>query len=290
MQYEAFKKLVIEQLHSHFQESKKIMIQTITKNNGIKLDGLVILDREFNIAPTIYLNYYFQKFQKGTSFSEVFQELLNNYDENRPISSINVTFFTDFEKVQHRIVYKIINQSKNKELLKTVPNFNFLDLSIVFYCLVHTDENGNASILINNQHMARWNTSPEQLMKLACENTPRLLEYELKSMESILSEEMNVTPQNLYPMFVLTNSFRLNGACCILYKNLLRQISEQMGCDFFILPSSIHEVILLPANDISAITDLSAMVKEINASEVSEEDILSDHAYYYSRTNDCVSM
>lgn len=290
MQYETFKSLVMEQLHSHFRESKKITIQTITKNNGIKLDGLVILDREFNIAPTIYLNYYYTKYQKGTSFSEVFQELLDNYDENRPISSINVTFFTDFEKVQHKIVYKIINYEKNKELLQAVPHFNYLDLAIVFYCLVHTGQNGNASILINNQNMERWNTTPEKLMELACKNTPQLLKYELKSMESILAEETNITQHNLYPMFVLTNTFRLNGACCMLYKNLLRHISDQMGSDFFILPSSIHEVILLPANDISAITELSDMVKEINNTEVSEEDILSDHAYYYSRTNDCVSM
>lgn len=290
MQYETFKYLIVEELHSHFEEPKKITIQKIKRNNGIKLDGLIILEKGMNIAPTIYLDYYFEKYQQGTSFSEIFEELLHDYEENRPLASVNVSFFTDFEQVKHQIVFKIINYNKNKELLTDIPYFHYLDLAIVFYCLVHSDANGNASILIHNQHLERWKIDKAQLLEMANENTPHLLKYDLKSMKSILSAETNLDVSDMYPMYVLTNTSRLNGACCILYENLLQKIAERINSDYFILPSSIHEVILLPAKDRSAIVALSEMVKEVNTSEVSEDEILSDHAYFYSREDGCVSL
>lgn len=290
MQYETFKHLIIEKLHSHFQEPKNITIHEITKINGFKMEGLVILDQGFNIAPTLYLDYYFKKYESGTDFTDVLEELIMNYEANRPRTPIDVSFFTDYEQAKHRIVFKVINYEKNRELLENIPHFPFLDLAIVFYCLVHSDATGNASILIHHQHMQRWNATPEQLMQLSMENTPSLLEYELRSMESILSDNNRIRIPSLYPMYVLTNYSHLNGACCILYKNLLKQFSEKINSDFFILPSSIHEVILLPANDISAIEALSEMVKEVNTVEVSEDEILSDHAYYYSRRDNCMSM
>lgn len=290
MQYETFKYRILEKLHTHFQDARKITIQEITKNNGIKLDGLIILEQGLNIAPTIYLDYYFKKYENGSSFCEVFEELLDNYEENRPKNAINVSFFTEFEQVKHRIVFKVVNYKQNQELLEQIPYFPFLDLAIVFYCLVHSDETGNASILIHRNHMERWGVNEATLMKLACKNTPSLLPYELRSIESILPEESRALAQNLYPMFVLTNLSRLNGACSILYKDLLKMLAEKMDSDLYILPSSIHEVLLLPALDMKAITALSNMVKEVNALEVSEDEVLSDHAYYYSRQDNCVSM
>ena len=290
MQYETFKYLIVEQLHSYFEEPKKITIQKIKKNNGLQLDGLIILEKDMNIAPTIYLNYYFEKYQNGTSFSDVFKELLEDYEDNRPMTSINVSFFSDFEKVKHQIVFKIINYNKNKELLNEIPYFHYLDLAIVFYCLVHSDSSGNASILIHNQHLSRWGIDTEKLMELARENTPKLLKYELRSMQSILSSETGMEVSGMYPMYVLTNTSRLNGACCILYKDLLQKIAERIHSDFFILPSSIHEVILLPAKDNSAHAALSEMVRDVNEAEVSTDEVLSDHAYFYSRKDGCVSL
>lgn len=290
MKYETFKHLIVEQLHSHFDKPKTISIQKIQKNNGIILDGLVILDCDMNIAPTLYLNYYFEKYESGTSFSEVFDELIDDYEENRPLTSVNVSFFTDFDKIKNKIVYKIINYHQNREFLKDMPYFHYLDLAIIFYCLIQSDITGNASILINNQHMIRWNVDAESLMRLAQKNTPQLLKYELRSIHSILAAETDTDTSDIYPMYVLTNTSRLNGACCILYKNLLQHIADTIDSDFFILPSSIHEVIILPAKDRSGIIEISEMVRTVNITEVSSEEVLSDHAYFFSRKDGCVSL
>lgn len=290
MKYETFKHLVVEQLQSYFKESIKITIEQIKKNNGLCLDGLIILEKDMNIAPTIYLNYYFEKYESGSSFSEVFEELLSDYEENRPLRSINVSFFTEFDRAKTQIVFKLVNYNKNKDMLTDIPYFHYLDLAIVFYCLVHDDLIGNASILIQNRHIQRWAINEKQLLELAIENTPRLLKYEIRSMQSILSSETDMDVTDLHPMYVLTNTCRLNGACCILYKNLLQNFADSIKSDFYILPSSIHEVILLPSNDKSSIHEISRMVQDVNQKQVSPEELLSDHAYYYSREEGCVSF
>lgn len=290
MTYETFKNLIIQKLSTQLEDPKKITLQKIVRNNGQELDALIIMEKHVNAAPTIYLNHFYKRYQKGLSFSETFEELLHTYEKKRPSDPINTSFFTDFLQAKDRIVYKIINYKMNQSLLQEIPHFRFLDLAIVFYCLIYTDDSGNASILIHDNHLKYWNVTPEELMTLARENTPALLPYEVKNMYHILKDEFSIPTPNTYPMFVLTNTSRLNGAVCILYKNLLKQISDKLSSDFYILPSSVHEVILIPTSNKGSILELSEMVKEVNATEVAEDELLSEHAYYYSRIDNSVSM
>jgi len=91
-------------------------------------------------------------------------------------------------------------------------------------------------------------------------------------------------------MYVLTNQQRFLGACCILYDDVLKEIAERLDSDLYILPSSIHEVILMPVTVTESVPALSQMVCDINQSEVSAEEILSDHIYYYHRSTDSITM
>lgn len=290
MQYETFKHLIAKELHAHFQGSHQITFQKVTKNNGRVLDGLIILENGLNIAPTIYLDYYYTKYEQGSSFSDVLKELIQDYEDSRPAESVSVSFFTDINLVQHHIIYRVVNYEKNLSLLKDIPYLPYLDLAIIFYCLIPIERFSNATILIHNQHMEHWQITVDDLFAMAKKNTPLLLNYECKSMESILFEETDLPGSTLDHIYVLTNKQRLYGACCILYPNLLQQIADRIHSDFYILPSSIHEVILLPAKNCQELSEMSAMVNDVNTSEVLPEEILSDKAYYYSRETDCISM
>ena len=235
-------------------------------------------------------NYYYQKYQEGTDFSEICREILENYKTNKPSIPIDIHFFTDFEKIKSRIVYRLINFRQNLELLDDVPYVRFLDLALVFYCLLPAYEEQNASIQIRMSHLDLWKTSLRELIRLSEENTPRLLEWEIQDMASVVEENAHLPSEDCYPMLILSNKSHLNGAGCILYKDLLKNLSRKLDMDFFILPSSVHEVILLPTKTKDAMGELSAMVKEINAAEIAREDILSDHAYYYSGKKDRIIM
>ena len=290
MTYQIFQEKIVNYIKENVSENQNVFIQSVPKNNGIKLDGLVIIQDEMNIAPTIYLNYYYKKYQDGKDFSEICREILENYQANKPSVPIDIRFFTDFEKIKSCIVYRLINFRQNLELLDDVPYVRFLDLALVFYCLLPAYENQNASIQIHMSHLDLWNTSLKELVRLSEINTPRLLGSEIQNLESVIGDDISVTRDDCYPMLILTNKSHINGACCILYKDLLKNLAMEMDMDFFILPSSVHEVILLPAKSKDAMKELSDMVKEINDAEIAREDILADHACYYSRKEDRIIM
>ena len=206
---------------------------------------------------------------------------------------MDLSFFTDFDRVKYRIIYKLIHRQKNLTLLEDIPHYLFLDLAVVFCCYLPDTPNGNGSILIHNNHMDYWKITAKTLYDLAIKNTPILLPYELKSMEDVLkcmcpaesapSLEADLTTDTP-SMYVLSNTEKLYGASAMLYPDVISSFANFLDSDLCILPSSIHEVLLLPIKERSHDLELDHIVREVNASQVLEEDILSDHAYYFDRT------
>lgn len=208
---------------------------------------------------------------------------------------VDMRHFLNYGSVRNSIVYKLINTDKNRETLEDIPHMEFLDLSIVFQCMVESQEIGTATILIHNARTKLWGISAEELYRAATENTPRLRSYELKGMKEMLCEIMqkeNVEErfdceelvQELeygIPMYVLSNKYRVEGATCILYPNLLRDFSCSIGGSFYIIPSSIHEVLLIPADNTDNCEGLRETIKEVNDTQLIEEEILSYSLYYY---------
>ncbi len=292
MQYETFKELVLARLAEDIPNPKKITVQKVYRNNGKYLDGLVILENGVNIAPAMYLNYYYRALREGSSFTGVYSQIISQYERNRASKCISTDIFTDFSKMKNHIIMKLINHERNAEFLKDVPHIDYLDLSIVFICMFHIDSDiGNASIIIRNATMTLWQQDSSSLFELSKANTERLLPPKLKHMNSILEDldslpdypAVPVQDDPLYPMYVLTNDQDFFGASAMVFSDLIRSYAERFKADFYILPSSIHEVILVPAGDDSRLDDFSHMVAEVNESQVADEDILADHAYYYSR-------
>ncbi len=296
MNYETFKTSTVTSLCKYFGDQISVSLQPIIKNNNVKLDGLIIQDRSINVSPTIYLDYYYEDFLAGKSFSCILDEIIASYQNHVPSRSIDLSFFMDYDKIKYRIIHKLIHYEQNEEILKSVPHFRYLDLAVVFCCYLSDTPDGNASILIYNHHLKLWHISAEHLYDLAIKNTPILLPYELKSMEDTLKNlcpdlpmiSMNTAARS--GMYVLSNTEKLYGASTILYPNVLSFFAKSIGCDIYILPSSIHEVLLLPQDSFSHISDLNCIIKDINASQVLKEEILSDHAYRFEQKSGLVTF
>lgn len=293
MDYEAFQSYIVNSLQKHFGDTASISLQPIVKNNQKQLDGLMIQDFSINITPTIYLNYYYDDYLAGQPLSDILEDIIASYRDNLPAQNMDFSFFTDYEKVKYRIVYKLINRRKNKELLSDVPYFCFLDLAVVFCCYLPDTPHGNATILIHNHHLKLWGVHADDLYDLALTNTPILLPYELKSMEDILHsfhpEHMDLAHirqeiSDAPTMYVLSNTEKLYGASALLYPKVIPYFAQMMDCDFFILPSSIHEILLLPKEPGCCIADLNCIVQEVNRSQVLAEEVLSDHVYTFERS------
>lgn len=308
MRFYEFTKEIEKEMNAYMDGKAEVHTSTIQKNNGVKMEGLVIREKGERVAPTIYLNCFYERFLQGMEIEDVIKEIYTIYKscKNHPLE--DAEFFSDYEQVKKRVVYKLIHKERNRKLLEDVPYIPYLDLAIVFYCIVFRQEYGNATILIHKEHIKMWNVTVEELYEQASRNTPVLLPYFIKSIEEIMGEQFEeklpkegkeyvrkamdaVKPASgQISMYVLSNQEKLYGAASILYPNLLKNFAIACGRDFYILPSSVHEVILVPEYDSRDLEGMSEMVKEINELEVAEEEILSDHAYYYDKEEERILL
>lgn len=209
---------------------------------------------------------------------------------------INIKPFLDYGGARKRIVYWLINTERNRMMLGDMPHMEFLDLSIVFGIMIPQREPGMAVIPVRSAHMKLWGITVEELYRAAGENTQRLAPYGIKSVAEILRETMKKENPEGYgcdtgleefpdsmPLYVISNKNRIQGAACMLYPGLLRRLSDTAGCSLYIIPSSVHELLILPAGDREMSGELKCMIREINDAQVQPDEILSYSLYYYDR-------
>lgn len=317
MDFKEFEEALIEIIKERVGDNTKISIHIVSKNNGIKLTGLVIMNAEENVSPTIYLEPFFEMACKGKNLGDIAEEILVLCSEQKKQFIFDVEEFQNISVTGKKILYKLINYDKNKELLEQIPHRRWMDLAIVYYVLVSCDELGSGTILVKNEHMMLWKITEEELYTYASKNTPFIMKKTLKSMADVImdfmkdnvadsaagaesaqtSEKMKntIAAQELddnapIRMYVMGNQMKLNGACTVLYENTLAEFSKSVDMDFYILPSSIHEVILVPADRDVDEAALLSLVREVNENNVTEEEWLSNNIYRYFRDENEVKL
>lgn len=215
-------------------------------------------------------------------------------DNSKKQDYVDMRHFLNYEAVKSNIVYKLINTERNKELLEDIPYIEFLDLSVVFQCLLSQNESRLETLLIHNVHTKLWDVTVVDLYKAAKENTGRLLPYEIKNMADVIDEILKAEgteqfkhedcmaePESNKLMYVLSNQKRIDGAVSMIYPGLLRDFADKIGSSFYIIPSSVHEVLLLPSENPEDRENLKDMVKEINDTQMEAEEILSYSLYWF---------
>ncbi len=269
---------------------------TAVKNNGNIKQGIMMNEPDINISPAIYLEEFYLRFQKGETIDKIVCEILDFYESVKVSVPVDKKDFLNIEKMKDKIVFKIIYTQKNLKLLQNIPHLEILDLSVVFYLLLERSEEGIATIQITNEHLENWKMEPEKLYELAIKNAQKVLPAEFCSMSNVIREvsglldiENNIENQE-ETMYVLSNSIRSYGAACIFYPHLPEMIGEILKEDYYILPSSVHELIIVPKSKGMPKQELDEMIQEINQTQLEPEEILSDHAYYYERSSGQIRM
>lgn len=279
-------------------ENAKVIIEQFVKNNGVVLDGLRISREGEQAVPNVYLNAYYQDLENGMPLSVVL-EYIAEACRRQNVISCNVDEIFMFPEKKENIILRLVNFEKNKEQLETCPYIPFHDLAITFRFLVHMDEVGIGTALITQKEMERWKIEIDTLYRIALENTKRIFPPKIQRVQSVIrdllaeicgEEIMDGKISDAIPMFVLSNQLQVNGATCILYKDVLKQFAKTYQADVFILPSSIHEVILVPDRGDMGKENLYEIVKEANESVVEETEMLSDTVYKYKQSENSIKI
>jgi hypothetical protein len=315
---DAFNEAVVKAIKGYLGEVCDITIKQVVKNNDNVLDALVIHSQEQSMAPSIYLNRFYEEYQEGRSITSIVSEVHAIYEDIKtPAIPFDLSCFTNFEMIKDRILFKLVNCDRNTKLLKRIPHVQFHDLAVIFYIVINSNDAGVSSVTIRNTHMDMWGVNADDVYTYAMLNTPRILPGELMSMQSVLydmmknefmdnmdlcdgealpDEMMELLLGSLNPdgrdekMFVLTNSSKMNGAACMLYKGVLSDFATTIGKNLFLLPSSIHEIIIVPVDSNMIAGNLKDMVLDINRTQVAPDEVLSDSVYYFDRISDTITL
>lgn len=280
MNYEQFVCAMLECTKKKLSETATVEKQEVLKNNGVVSVGLLIRRMNAKIAPIIYLEEFYQKYLLGVSVESLCGFLIAKSQEVDEAPHRDYERILNFREIKDQIVYKLINAKRNERLLQDVPNLPILDFAIVFCWMIPTGDAEYGSVLIRNAHMSLWKLSISELYQYAKENTPKLCPYVFSSLAEY-TEEMSGELIGESPLHVLSNQMGINGASAILYPEMPGKIYEYFKKPYFLLPSSIHEFLILPENRRFTAERLRTMVREANETVITEEELLSDNVYYF---------
>ena len=299
MVYETFLNTVKEEAARTLGAEYELSLRQIPKNNGLVLDGLCISHAGSPVAPAIYLNSCYEQYLKGRPIEGILREILSLYREHEYSPGLDCTDLLDFEAMKPRILCRLINREANAALLQKLPHIPWLDLAIVFCLCLKEDADGMMTAAIYNDHLEAWSVSLEEIHALAMENPISRFPPITTNMPCLLEGTVQAGGQTqafsredpfFSPLYVLTNTSRIHGAACMLYPQVLKNFAEGVERDLIILPSSIHEVLLLPQEDGFSCQEMSRLVECVNQAEVPSQDRLSNQVYLYSREKGTVLL
>uniref|UniRef100_UPI004057B0C0 DUF5688 family protein n=1 Tax=Acetatifactor sp. TaxID=1872090 RepID=UPI004057B0C0 len=298
MRIKEFAEAVREELET--RTGRLVEVREVLKNNGVILHGINIIEADVNVTPTIYVEPFLKDFEAGARLEEIAERILEIYQRDKVSHHLDMSWFKDLEQVRGKVIYKLVNYEANKGMLEQVPYEKVLDFAKVYCVTVDTEEFGHGTILIYSNHLEFWGITAEELGKVADENTPKLFPAETKWMGDMLKElgfdgdteiENGLEQmKNACPMYVMSNAHRVFGAATMCYPDAVKSFAEEVEKDVLIIPSSTHEIIMIPMVADTDIMQIREMVHEVNRTQVADEEILSDSVYIYSRETDSLSI
>ena len=311
MDYQEFQAKIAEEIKGYLPEKYAdavVRVEQITKNNGVTLDALQVMLPGEHMAPSIYLNEFYGQYQDGRSMENILAQIGKIRAECMMPDQKDVEVFHNFAQVKDKIIFRVIGADSNRDILQKIPHRMENDMALVYRVLLDKGEEGTMSALVNGMLQKEWGVTEKELYDLALVNTQREFPAVFRPMAEIMKEMMvkeftGVDPASMdaetraffeemfsddmldakLPMYVLTNDRTSEGAAALFYPEMKEQIAEKVGGDYFVLPSSVHEVLIVPDDGIIDFQELKNMVNEVNQTEVSPMDVLTGEVYFYDK-------
>lgn len=257
------------------------------------------------------MNY--QEYEAGRPMEDIMETIGGLRETNDVEKDISITDMFDFEQVKDSIVFRVVGAEENQSRIQNMPHRIEHDMALIYQIMMQKTEYGMASIQITNDLMGTLGVDETTLHEVAMKNTPREFPMTFQSMnevikeimrkdfmginldelsdedgmksflEALFEEGMADMEQDAPPMYVLTNESKLNGAAVLFYPEIQEKIAEQLGGDYFVLPSSVHEVLIVPDQGILEYQELKGMVNDVNNTQVPPDEVLTGEVYSYDK-------
>lgn len=263
------------------------------KNNGALFHGISIHHSNEAVSPLLYAEDYFELLKRGMRVGDTLHLMVDNYILARNEIKAQNNIDLSYDHIKSHLFLSVINAEKNQELLENIPHQKLEDLAVVYRSLVYTDGKQVGSMLINNRLLECWNADQGEIHKHALENMGSLFKFQFCGLTQKIFGMLDIPIEEIpfdQNLFLLGNDQDYYGAAYLNCPDVLQEISEKMGGDFLIIPSSVHELIIMKDMADIDIGALIETVREVNRTELTEADFLSDNIYRYDSQKQALSM
>lgn len=283
MNRESFYEEVVSKLKEHYGEGFEISISYIPKNNGIIKTAFNIRPENNNISPTIYAEQFFEMYSGGTSIEEIVNYVIDVYENSEANTmTVDTDELFDYECIKDKLAVKVVSKVRNLDMIDKFVTREFLDLLIIPVICIEKDASGIKTVRVDKNIASKWNNvSYDEIVDTAIANNKRIFETTCRSLSDVITNLIGLVDDEVpeVPIKVLSNREGVNGASAILDTESLDMLYADIG-SFFIIPSSVHELLCIPVDNNNA-SDILALVKEVNNTQVMPEEILSYNIYHY---------
>lgn len=261
-------------------------VRSVEKLQEGSYTGITISPAGGNVGMNLNANQLFDQMQDGQSYEGVLAVAVSTAERGlHDMPAVDVSELMNYEAAKKYLCFDVVGSDRNADMLEKVPHTDKENISMVYRLQLDSTENGAATVLITNAMMEQFGVTKEQLHADAMENAQEIRPADFRAMAAVMAEMMGMPEEMMAdmapPMYVATNQDKVQGAAVMFYPDFMDQAAKELGGDIFILPSSVHEVLILPDDGNMNAQELKEMVTSINASEVSPEDRLTDSVYHY---------
>ena len=303
MNFEEFINTIKDTIKDYLPEEYKDAEVNLLENRKLNTHytGLTVTRKGDTLAPTINLNALFENYGQQTenNLASVMEEL-TSVIQHTP-GKFDIGRVMDYDRVKKNLFMKLSAADKNADVLEHTPHITKEDLALTFHIMLDQGEKGTATTMITDKMMDAYGVDLEKLYQDALHNSPVIAPAQIENMGEVLErmmledmkaagapaeviQEMEKDLQETSrdnPMTVITNDRSTDGAAAIFYPGVMDQVGERLNGDYFILPSSVHEILVVPDDGNISFRELTDMVKEVNRTQVAPEDRLTDQVYHY---------
>ena len=289
MDYEEFRDNLVAEVQKNLYERGQevnVRISDVEKLND-SYEAMSITPEDGYVGINLNLNAIFASYENGTEYHKLVSAVTDEIETqltNMP--EFDVESLTDYSKMRDTLAMEVVSLERNATFLTKVPHQELEDMAVVYRFVVDSNEEGRSSILVTNEMLNKMGVTPEQLHADALERAPELRPAVITGLSEIIGPSiMETFGEDALPadelMYVASVPDRISGAGVIAYQEFMDQAAERLGGDFFVLPSSVHEVLLLKDDGAADYRFLQSMVEEVNATQVAPDEKLTDSVYHY---------
>lgn len=304
IEVKVFAEGVARQMKDYLPEAYQDVTCKVTeqqKNNGTVRIGLLLERPGARIAPIVYMEPLYVEVQKGKPMEQVMLQMAEICERSLEIKALPEQIdMTDYDAVKEYLSIQVINQKANQKLLSHLPHREMEDLAVI--CRIEfpaPDGEGIGTIKVTEELLTFWGVNQETVYQKALENAGKKNPPILTNINETLKASFGIQPEpsNLLEtekgaidsadpvdgLYVLRNKTQIDGASVLAYPHLPEQLQKAFPQGYYILPSSINELIIMPKRDGVEPKELGEMVREINRQEVAREEVLSDRVYEFDK-------